>query len=57
MLIDWKIEHYLYWTETEYEYNVAGDITFVDKDNPWLVSPITCSLSALCHDIIENILR
>ena len=30
MLIDWKIEHYLYWTETEYEYNVAGDITFVD---------------------------
>ena len=23
----------------------------------WLVSPITCSLSALCHDVIENILH
>ena len=50
------IEHYLDWTETKYEYNVA-DITFVDKDNPWLVTPITCSPSALRHDIIENILR
>ena len=34
MVIDKKIVHYLDWTEIKFEYNVAGDITFVNKDNP-----------------------